>query len=543
MRKTGLLALSVLGLFDSLYLLWVYTSPSHPMACLGTGCDVARASAYAHLAGIPTPAFGVALYGALVLLVFAEALSGAALAARVRWALVGVSAMGFGGSLFLSGIEAFVLHSWCVWCVVSAACVTGIFVLAVWELWRPAPPPPPGAAVVELRRHFAVVVAGIVIGIPAFLLLAHSEEKPAAPPASASVLSKRLIRPDSHVFGNPQASVTVVEFGDFQCPYCGDAEQAARQVRRKYGNSIRFVFRQFPLAGIHVYSEKAAEASECAAQQGKFWQAVDEFYDHQTHLTVPDLEGYARDLGLDPERFDHCLESGAMSARVRQDIADGRAVGVTKTPTFFVDGRKIEGALSFAQFSQLLDQELTAHGTPPPPSLPAAGAAKAPAQHTAKTPEAPPTSSGTGLLGGGGNVFSSFQGSGGCSEQEAEGQQPTLISTAQARRLFEGKPQALFVDVRPARQYARTRIRGAISLPSGELTQKAGTLPKDRTLVLYESGRAGGGAEDVCAAGRAAGRYLLQHGYLKKYTLVYKQGLRAWEEAGLPVQHGALSQR
>jgi protein-disulfide isomerase/rhodanese-related sulfurtransferase/uncharacterized membrane protein len=546
MRKTGLLALSVLGLFDSLYLCWVYRSPSRTMACLGTGCDVARASSYSHWAGIPTPVLGAALYGTLVLLVFGEALAGAAWAARLRLAVAGVSGVGFGASLYLSGIEAFVLHSWCVWCVVSAASVTGIFVLALLELWRPAPLPEEGAERAALRRHFGVVVAGIVLGIPAFVVLSRSEKTSPTPPAPAAALRERLIRPDSHVFGNPRAAVTVVEFGDFQCPYCGDAEKVARQVRQQYGGTVRFVFRQFPLARIHVYAEKAAEASECAAQQGKFWQAVDEFYDHQRQLTVPDLKRYARDLGLHSRRFDRCLTGGEMAARVQQDLADGRAVGVTKTPTFFVDDRKIEGVLSFEKFSLLLNQELAARGTPAPIPPASTATPKEPreekASGTATAPQEANPSAGL-LGGGGGNVFSSFQGSGGCSEKEADERQPALLSFAAARRLFEDDPKVLFVDVRPAKEYAGLHIRGAINVPSGEITRLAATLPKGRTIVLYESGREGSGANDICAASRAAGRYLLEHGYPTQRVLVFKEGLQAWEKAGLPVQRGTPASR
>lgn len=535
MRKIALLSLSVLGLFVSLYLWWEYTSPSRPMACLGGGCDAARASSYAHLMGIPTPVLGVVMYSILILLVFGEALLGTAWASWLRLAMVGVSAVGFGASVFLSGIEEFVLHAWCVWCATSALSVTGIFVLAVWELWRPAATPEPGAKLKVLRPYFIVVVAGVVLGLPAFALLSRSHGKPSPPAASAEILRERLIRPDSHSFGNPDAAVTVVEFGDFECPYCGDAERAAREVRQKYRGEIRFVFRQFPLARIHPYAEKAAEASECAAQQGKFWQAVDELYDHQEHLGVPALEGYARDLGLDTARFNSCLTSGAMAARVKQDVEDGHAVGVTRTPTFFVDGRRIEGALTFAQFSELLNQDLTAHGTPPPAAVAQGAGAEKPSSPATTKAQA---SSG-GLLGGGGNPFSSFQG-GGCSEKEASERQAKMISTAEARRLFEGHPKALFVDVRSRKEFLGAHISGAMNLPSGEVTQRAASLPKDRTVVLYEGGGAGN-ARDVCAASRAVASYLLEHGYSAKRVFVYQQGLQAWEKAGLPVEPSAAA--
>src|SRR5579872_5460665 len=106
MRRFLILALSLIGLFDSVYLLWVYTSPSHPLVCLGTGCDVARASSYSHLWGLPLPLFGVAMYGALALLAFGESLGGAVLYAVIRYATLAIAAVGFIASLVLSGIEA-----------------------------------------------------------------------------------------------------------------------------------------------------------------------------------------------------------------------------------------------------------------------------------------------------------------------------------------------------------------------------------------------------------------------------------------------------
>jgi predicted DsbA family dithiol-disulfide isomerase/rhodanese-related sulfurtransferase len=336
--------------------------------------------------------------------------------------------------------------------------------------------------------------------------------------------------------GNLRATITVVEFGDFQCPACGMAEEAAREIRRKYGNQVRFVFRQFPLEKIHSRALKAAEASECAADQGKFWEAVEKLYGGDRDLSDEALLRHARELGLDVGRFQQCLESGAMAARVRRDVEDGRALGVRATPTFFVGRQKIEGPLRLDQFEGLLAQELAGTGTKiatsKPPSAVPPKAGQAPEQNPAPGPAGDPPLSSGGPLGGGG-LFAQFQNSTTtCSEEEALKEQPTLIRTPEARELFEKSSGALFVDVRQARDFGTGRIPGAINLPVEEVEGRWESLPKDRNVVLYESGRSPG---DVCASSRAAGRVLLAHGFARERVKVYQDGLAGWEKAGLPV--------
>jgi len=140
MRKVLLLVLTLGGLFDALYLRWVYTSPSHPLICLGTGCDVVRASRYAEFWGQPVPVFGVLMYGTLLVLVLAQAWL-VPLAARqlVQETVALISGAGVAFSIYLTGLEAFVIHAWCAWCVASAIIVALIFLLAVADV-RPQVP-------------------------------------------------------------------------------------------------------------------------------------------------------------------------------------------------------------------------------------------------------------------------------------------------------------------------------------------------------------------------------------------------------------------
>ena len=538
MRKTLLLALSLLGLFDSLYLLWVYTSPSRPMVCLGSGCDAVRASSYAHLFGLPLPAFGVASYALLGLLIFAEVLVSPRLGRAIQYAVAGISCGGFLFSIYLTSLAEFVIHALCVWCVVSALVVTGIFVLSLLELRRPLALTDPLAVIARIRTNFVLCVVALLIGVPAFILLARHGVLPPVPQASSQALAEHLVRPESHMTGNLGAPLTVVEFGDFECPGCSLSEEAARQIRAQYGDRIRFVFRQFPLSKIHPQAEKAAEASECAAEQGKFWEAVEKLYAGQADLSEDALKRYAGELGLDQSRFNQCLASGETASRVKQDLADGHALGVRGTPTFFIGQKMIVRPLDFATFAQLVDQELASTTSI------SQSAAVQPSSQTPKSPAPTPAGAkpqdanaeSAGLFGSNpGGSLSDFQTSvGACSEAEANKKQPALIGTAEVRQLLEATPKPLFVDVRSTKDYAGGRIPGAINMPAENFGRDWSKLPKDKTIVLYESGHSSG---DICAASRAAGRALLEYGFSFDKVKVYQDGLAGWEKAGQPIQH------
>jgi protein-disulfide isomerase/uncharacterized membrane protein/rhodanese-related sulfurtransferase len=543
MRKTSLLALSLLGLFDSLYLLWVYTSPSRPIVCLGSGCDAVRASSYAHLFGLPLPAFGVAYYTVLALLTFAQELVSADLKRALQYAVAGITCGGVLFSLYLFSLQAFVIHAFCTWCEISALVVTGIFVLSLFELRQPLAPTDPVAAIARVRTNFVLCAVALLVGVPAFVLLSRHGELPPVQQASSQALAEHLVRPDSHMTGNLRAPLTVVEFGDFECPGCSLSEEAARQIRAQYGDRIRFVFRQFPLK-IHPQAAKAAEASECAAEQGKFWEAVEKLYAEQADLSVDALKRYARELGLDLSRFDQCLDSGETASRIKQDLADGHALNVAGTPTFFIGRKMIVRPLDFATFSQLVDQELTnlapttsgaTRFSPSAPVLPSSPPSRAPAPApAAKTEEG--NAGSAGVFGSNpAGLFSGSQTSiGACSEAEANKKQPTLIGTAEVRQLLQAAPKPLFVDVRSTKEYAGGRIPGAINMPAENFAQDWNKLPKERTIVLYESGHSSG---DICAASRAAGRALLENGFSFEKVKVYQDGLAGWEKAGEPIQH------
>jgi protein-disulfide isomerase/rhodanese-related sulfurtransferase/uncharacterized membrane protein len=543
-RRFFTLALTLLGLFDALYLWWAYTSPSHPLACMvGSGCDVVRASSYAHLWGFPLPLYGAAMYGALAILCFAEVMSGRVLGRGIRFLILVISAGGFITSLILSGVEAFRLHAWCAWCVLSAIVVTLIFILAIDGFWRPSPPPESLRMLNAVRGQFVFFLVALAVGILAFIHLSHSGEFAKAAPPSATILDQRLVRPDSQMTGNLQSTVTVVEFADFECPICKLAQKSVDQMLNQYGSRIRFVFRQFPMSSedphMHPQAEKAAEASECAAQQGKFWQAEQLFYQKQPDLSVPDLESYASGLGLNTSQFDQCLASAEMASRVHQDFEDGWAVGVRETPTFFVGHHIIVGPPDYTELTQLLASELASHGTATAqgggPSSPAtsSGNSGVPAgQAASSSPQG-----GAPALGVG-SPFSELQQANplACSANEGNLPQPSLIRTSEAQKLYNSTPKPLFVDVREPQDFAAGHIAGAISIPVEQIQQEWSSLPKDRLIVLYESGKQGGTPDDVCAFSRAAARVLFMHGFDRAKVKVYQDGMRGWEQGRLPVE-------
>ena len=147
-----------------------------------------------------------------------------------------------------------------------------------------------------------------------------------------------------HVQGPAGAPVTLVEYGDFECPYCGRAYPIVKQIQQRMGSRLRFIFRNFPLKESHPHAEHAAEAAEAAGAQGKFWEMHDRLYQRQFALEDSSLAEYAADLGLDVARFTQELAQGTQAPRVREDFRSGVSSGVNGTPTFFINGARHDGS-------------------------------------------------------------------------------------------------------------------------------------------------------------------------------------------------------
>ena len=146
-----------------------------------------------------------------------------------------------------------------------------------------------------------------------------------------------------HSQGGASASVTLVEYGDYECPYCSEAADIVKQIQSRMGDDLRFVFRNFPLSQIHPFAEHAAEAAEAAAEMGQFWPMHDLLYENQQQLTDDDLMRYADQLGLNRDKFAAALQSGATRENVSSDYQSGVESGVNGTPAFFINGTRFEG--------------------------------------------------------------------------------------------------------------------------------------------------------------------------------------------------------
>lgn len=161
--------------------------------------------------------------------------------------------------------------------------------------------------------------------------------------------------------GPANAPVTVVEFSDFQCPFCGREVPVIDKMMKEYDGKVKLVFRHFPL-DFHPFAAKAAEAGACAADQGKFWELHDKMFANQQKLAVDDLKGYAKAVGVDAARFDKCLDSGEKKSLVDADTKAGTEAGVNGTPAFFINGIFINGAQPYEQIKQAVDRELQKKG-------------------------------------------------------------------------------------------------------------------------------------------------------------------------------------
>ena len=160
------------------------------------------------------------------------------------------------------------------------------------------------------------------------------------------------------VKGPKDAPVTLVEFTDFHCAFCGRAVATLKDVMREYDGKIRWVFRDFPIASLHPRAPKAAEAARCAGEQGKFWEYHDLLFESQSLATIEDFKRSAEQLKLDLKSFGQCLDSGKHQAAVEADVQEGTRLGVTGTPTFFINGRILVGAQPLENFRKVIEAEL-----------------------------------------------------------------------------------------------------------------------------------------------------------------------------------------
>jgi protein-disulfide isomerase len=162
--------------------------------------------------------------------------------------------------------------------------------------------------------------------------------RPAAVPQLTPPVGER-----DHVWGPTNAPTTLVEYGDYECPYCGAAQPVVKELQRRIGDRLRYVYRHFPLTAVHPHAEHAAEGAESAGGQGKFWAMHDLLFDHQDALEDADLLEYATQIGLSEARFARDMIEHRYASKVREDFLSGARSGVNGTPTFFVNGLRHNG--------------------------------------------------------------------------------------------------------------------------------------------------------------------------------------------------------
>lgn len=154
---------------------------------------------------------------------------------------------------------------------------------------------------------------------------------------------KPAVSATDHIQGSTKAPLEIVEYGDYQCPYCGAAYPVIKEIQEKFGNQIKFVFRNFPLSEIHEHANAAALAAEAANLQGKFWEMHDIIYEHQNRLDGEHLLAMAKKIGLNENQFQHDIQSGALQQRIDADLESGMRSGVNGTPSFYINGNKFDG--------------------------------------------------------------------------------------------------------------------------------------------------------------------------------------------------------
>ena len=160
---------------------------------------------------------------------------------------------------------------------------------------------------------------------------------------SKAQLSALSVTEHDHIQGSMDAPFKLIEYGDYQCPYCGDAHEVVKEIQDRLGDRLCFVFRNFPLTELHPSAEHAAEAAESAAAQRRFWEMHDLLFENQTAVTDEDLAEYATELGIDAGRLIAEVQKGAHAVRIQKDLRSGEKNGVNGTPAFFVNGKLFAG--------------------------------------------------------------------------------------------------------------------------------------------------------------------------------------------------------
>ncbi|MFA4873300.1 MAG: thioredoxin domain-containing protein [Patescibacteria group bacterium] len=213
-----------------------------------------------------------------------------------------------------------------------------------------------------------IALIGVYVGYAVVSRTFKNQTRQGAPAPSATMTQEptpdelaarqNVWTSDDPVRGNIKAQVSIVEFSDFECPYCREEYPIIKQLLDTYGAQVRFQYRDFPISEPHPNAQSAAEAAECASAQGKFWEYHNILFEHQDSLTREDLGRYAREVGLNLKLFNQCLDGRSKTNEVIADFNDGRALGVGGTPTFFINGAKYAGVFTYEELKGIVEELL-----------------------------------------------------------------------------------------------------------------------------------------------------------------------------------------
>ncbi len=340
-------------------------------------CDVVLTSSYGMLLGMPVALWALLTYVALAVLVLVRRRAGSEAAARATLLLVALAVWSLVFSLYMAAVAAFAVGAVCLLC-------SGLYVLNVviavlaWNLARTTTTQA-HPLLTQRRIGLGAVTMTAALAITSGLQLTSSSAA-LSPRTPADVEARHpdfykwyTSRPvvdampvAEHVRGPADAPITIVEFSDFECGFCAKAFRDLRELERGHGRSLRIVFHHFPLDPgcnaqvptlVHRSACEAATAAECAARFGRFWEYHNRLFENQQRLDRDDLVATAVTLGIDRAAFADCLDDPAARGRVGEDAAAGARLGVKSTPTLFINGRTVEGALDRGVYDLVLAME------------------------------------------------------------------------------------------------------------------------------------------------------------------------------------------
>jgi protein-disulfide isomerase/copper chaperone CopZ len=225
---------------------------------------------------------------------------------------------------------------------------------------------------IRLSVPISIIIAGLIIGGAVIIdggtgsSIAKPVPSQAQPntvqpePSEQDSVVQFDITSESHIRGNPDAPITLVEFSDFECPFCVRHYPTLKKILNDYWGKVRLVYKHFPLS-FHPNGQKTAEASECAGEQNFFWEYHDKLFDNfQIGYSLENFKKWAKELGLNAQQFNICLDSGKYAQKVQTDYQEGLQKGVNGTPATFVNGQLVSGALPYESFKQIIDNLLSA---------------------------------------------------------------------------------------------------------------------------------------------------------------------------------------